>query len=94
MYTERCWDVAKFDVIKVFEIQQQLCALSYFDLVGRAKLSLCVSKGLLAIPLTMLNSAPVNDHEIICAILVRLICFVEGCEKGMDKSLRLVGWRL
>jgi hypothetical protein len=89
LYTEKCWGVVKFDVIAVYETQQQLFALSYFDIIGRTRLSFTVTKGLLTIPLTMLNSSSTSNHEILCGILVRLICFVEGFERRLQRG---VGW--
>jgi hypothetical protein len=44
-----CWGAAKFEVIQLYELQQELRCLSYFDLMGRWKISNQISMGILAL---------------------------------------------
>ena len=46
----KCWGAAKFEIINLVEIQQDLLSLSYFDVLGRLRLTVAMSKSFLKIP--------------------------------------------
>jgi len=94
LYSSRCLDVIKFDIINVYEIHNDLTSRSYFDFIGRAKLSCALSKGLLKIPLSLLQSNVTSDQEIMCGLLTHLICFLDSCETKITAPMSLMfGWK-
>jgi hypothetical protein len=51
LWSGKCWGAARFEIINLVEIEQTLRSLSYFDVLGRIRLTLAMSKGFLKIPL-------------------------------------------
>lgn len=75
-------------------MHEQLCNLSYFDLIGRAQLSCALSKGILTIPLAILESNKTHDNETICQLIVKLVCFVDECEQRLERGARWIGCKV
>jgi hypothetical protein len=50
LWSGKCWGAAEFEIINLVEIQQDLLSLSYFDVLGRLRLTVAMSKGFLKIP--------------------------------------------
>ncbi|CAG8828709.1 8343_t:CDS:2, partial [Gigaspora rosea] len=48
--------IVQFELIRLYEIQQQLRALSYFDVFGRLRLTIQLARITLTIPLLIDNS--------------------------------------
>ncbi|RKP11475.1 DnaJ domain-containing protein, partial [Piptocephalis cylindrospora] len=55
--------VAKFEVIRLYEIQQELRALSYFDVLGRLRLTIQMTRVFLSIPIKC--NTHVTDRQIM-----------------------------
>lgn len=71
LVAQHCWLSAKFEVISLHELSLTLRSLSYFDLVGRSRISLQMLRVLLKIPLVV-NTA-LNGQDRILLSLVQLI---------------------
>ncbi|KAJ3199182.1 hypothetical protein HK099_003278, partial [Clydaea vesicula] len=63
LYFKKGLGAAKFEIINLYELQQSLKALSYFDFVGRLKLTLAMSKGFLKIPFMVTDIVLDVDHD-------------------------------
>ncbi|KAJ3333705.1 hypothetical protein HDU76_004851 [Blyttiomyces sp. JEL0837] len=49
LWSGDCWGAAKFEVIQLYEMQQDLRCLSYFDIAGRWRTAGQLSSGILAL---------------------------------------------
>ncbi|ORY04855.1 DnaJ-domain-containing protein [Basidiobolus meristosporus CBS 931.73] len=66
----------KFEVMKIYEIQSELRTLSYFDVFGRLRLSIQLSRIFFSIPVKMNNVAA--DKQIVNNQLFRLLSELTG----------------
>ncbi|KAI9595416.1 hypothetical protein BDF19DRAFT_422709 [Syncephalis fuscata] len=83
--------VAKFEVMRLYEIQQELRSLSYFDVLGRLRLTIQMTRVFLAIPIKM--NTHVTDRQIMnqqfTNVLGGVTGFLETSENGISN---LNGW--
>ncbi|KAJ3097206.1 hypothetical protein HDU97_005091 [Phlyctochytrium planicorne] len=56
LWSGDCWGAAKFEVIKLYEMQQRLNDKSYFDFAGRWRASAEISQGMLSMLLKVVAS--------------------------------------
>ncbi|KAI8049531.1 DnaJ domain-containing protein [Syncephalis plumigaleata] len=84
-------NVAKFEVMRLYEIQQELRSLSYFDVLGRLRLTIQMTRVFLAIPIKM--NTHVTDRQIMnqqfTNVLGGVTGFLETSENGISN---LNGW--
>ncbi|RKP22556.1 hypothetical protein SYNPS1DRAFT_25660, partial [Syncephalis pseudoplumigaleata] len=84
-------NVAKFEVMRLYEIQQELRSLSYFDVLGRLRLTIQMTRVFLAIPIKM--NTHVTDRQIMnqqfTNVLGGVTGFLESSENGISN---LNGW--
>ncbi|CAG8527905.1 13623_t:CDS:2 [Dentiscutata heterogama] len=66
--------IVQFELIRLYEIQQQLRALSYFDVFGRLRLTIQLARITLTIPLLIDNSMKAEFEHL-------------GGKSGMNKGL-------
>ncbi|CAG8829446.1 21672_t:CDS:1, partial [Racocetra persica] len=66
--------IVQFELIRLYEIQQQLRSLSYFDVFGRLRLTIQLARITLTIPLLIDNSMKAEFEHL-------------GGKSGMNKGL-------
>ncbi|KAJ9071984.1 hypothetical protein DSO57_1031807 [Entomophthora muscae] len=81
-------DVAKEEVSHLFDIQTELCALSYFNVLGRMKLTLKLSRVFVSIPVTM--HSLVNERQLISPHLAGALQNVASIMEKAEGSLEVV----
>jgi len=79
-------DVAKDEVMRLYDIQSELGSLSYFNVLGRMKLTLKLSRVFLSIPIVM--HSVVNNRQLISTNLAialqQVTSFMEKAEGSID----------
>ena len=84
LWGSKCWDAAKFEIIRLYELQQDIRSLSYFNILGRLKLSVALSKGFLLIPLSVLDPSEAN-FGMLERILSKLIFILDRSERKLQQ---------
>lgn len=66
--THRCYTAIRADLLQLYELQQQLRSLSYFNVVGRIRLSMEICKIILTMTLrkdTGVNVPPTVERTLM-----------------------------
>lgn len=69
--THRCYTAIRADLLQLYELQQQLRSLSYFNVVGRIRLSMEICKIMLTMTLrkdTGVNVPPTVERTLMSII--------------------------
>ncbi|KAI9002647.1 hypothetical protein HDU85_001773 [Gaertneriomyces sp. JEL0708] len=61
LWSGRCWDTAKFEIITLYEIHMDLQSLSYFDISGRLWKAGQLSRGILSLLLSVAGQGNLFD---------------------------------
>ncbi|KAK9767299.1 hypothetical protein K7432_003027 [Basidiobolus ranarum] len=81
----------KFEVMKIYEIQGELRSLSYFDVFGRLRLSIQLSRIFFSIPVKMNNA--VADRQIVNNQLCKLLSELTGLLEFSERTIgRFDAW--
>ncbi|ORX92955.1 DnaJ-domain-containing protein [Basidiobolus meristosporus CBS 931.73] len=81
----------KFEVMKLYEIQGELRSLSYFDVFGRLRLSIQLSRVFFSIPVKMNNA--VAERQIVNSQLCRLLSELTGLLEFSERTVgRVDAW--
>ncbi|KAK9763102.1 hypothetical protein K7432_010533 [Basidiobolus ranarum] len=81
----------KFEVMKLYEIQGELRSLSYFDVFGRLRLSIQLSRIFFSIPVKMNNA--VADRQIVNSQLCKLLSELTGLLEFSERTVgRVDAW--
>jgi hypothetical protein len=84
-------NVAKFEVMRLYEIQQELRSLSYFDVLGRLRLTIQMTRVFLSIPIKM--NTHVTDRQIMNQQFTNVLGGVTGFLESSENSIsNLNGW--
>jgi len=87
----RYCSVAKFEIMKLYEIQQQLRRLSYFDVLGRLRLTIRMTRIFLSIPVAL--NRHVTERQIMNEGFENVLDGVAGWLEHSEKSIGWVkGW--
>lgn len=61
--SQKYYGIVQFELLRLYELQDEIRSLSYFDVWRRIKLSITIAKVLIQIPLTI-NSAIKNEDQL------------------------------
>jgi uncharacterized protein (UPF0297 family) len=99
LVTSKYVNVAKFEIMKLIHVQQQLRQLSYFDVLGRLRLTVQMTRIFLSIPVRM--NQHVTDRQIMGSQMESVLGGVAGLLEAGEQSLsgigswagRMLSWR-